>query len=172
MRACVKILTLIFVLAGALVAPASAQTSVQGNSGSNPVENIMTESNGSIVIDIPQDVVDELLKEDKLTHRRSGPELKPGINRVRGWRVQVFSQGNNPHSLESRARARGNAIVQRFPKYRGQSYSFDRFPNWVTQIGNFQTKAEAEAAAAEIKRAFPQFGSEVVVKETTIVVIR
>jgi uncharacterized glyoxalase superfamily metalloenzyme YdcJ len=74
--------------------------------------------------------------------------------------VQVFSDGRNQTTLEARARARGNAIVAKFPKDRGQVYSFSKSPNWYTRVGNFSTAAEANAALQELKRAFPSFASE------------
>jgi hypothetical protein len=62
--------------------------------------------------------------------------------------------------------------VAKFPKYRGQVYSFSSSPNWYTRIGNFRTSAEASAALQEIKRAFPQFASEMRVVKSQIVIIK
>ena len=98
--------------------------------------------------------------------------MRPGINKMSGFRIQVFSDGRNQHSLERRAKARGNAIAARFPKYRGQVYTSSSSPNWYTRIGNFRTQAEAQAAIAELKRAFPQFASEMRVVKSQIVVIK
>lgn len=96
----------------------------------------------------------------------------PGINKMPGYRIQVFSDGRNQHSLESRARARGSAIVARFPKYRGQVYTFSSAPNWYARVGNFRSQEEAASALAELKRAFPQFASEMRVVRSRIVVVK
>ena len=99
------------------------------------------------------------------------PSLKPGINKLDGFRIQVFSDGSNQRTLEARARARGNAIVAKFPKYRGQVYSYSSAPNWYTRIGNFRTQAEASAALAELKSAFPSLRTEMRIVKSQIIII-
>lgn len=136
----------------------------------NIVERICTESSGNIQITISDEMVD-LITNDLPASRQTGKTTRTGINKTQGWRIQVFSDGRNQHSLESRAKARGNAIVARFPKYRGQVYTFSKSPNWYTRVGNFKSSAEAEAALAELKRAFPSFASEMRAVRSQIVVI-
>lgn len=99
-------------------------------------------------------------------------DLKPGVNKMQGYRIQVFSDGSNPTTLQVRARARGNAIVAKFPKYRGQVYSFSQSPNWYTRIGNFKTSEEASKALAELKKAFPHFAAEMRVVKSSITIIK
>lgn len=140
----------------------------------NVIEKIVEESAGTVEIDIPEDVLREILKEEqpKTVQRQQKQTLRPGINKVSGFRIQVFSDGRNQGSLESRAKARGSAIVAKFPKYRGQVYTFSSSPNWYTRIGNFKTSAEASSALAELKRAFPQYANEMRVVKSQIVVIK
>lgn len=154
-----------------------AYTSINAQSVSekeqNPIEAIVAESDSLIQIDIPEGIMNNLLKEEEVQHKQTGnTRLKPGINKIDGYRIQVFSDGRNQGSLESRAKARGNAIVARFPKYRGQMYTFSSAPNWYTRIGNFRTQAEASSALAEIKRAFPQYAAEMRVVKSKIVVVK
>lgn len=137
----------------------------------NAVERIETESLGNVTIEIPDNILENIIKEER-RNVQTGPVLRPGINKVAGYRVQVFRDGHNQSTLESRANARGSAIVARFPKYRGQVYSHSSAPNWYTRIGNFRTAEEAAAALAELKRAFPQYASEMRVVKTQIVVIK
>lgn len=139
-----------------------------------PVDLIEKESNGNIEIDIPDNIIRELLKEEsvKTVKTVQKQNLRPGINKVDGFRIQVFSDGSHQGSLESRARARGNAVVAKFPKYRGQVYSYSSSPNWYTRVGNFRTSAEASAALVELRRAFPQFAGEMRVVKSQIVVIK
>lgn len=127
---------------------------------------------GNVEIDIPDNILQQILKEEQRTPKHNEPVLRPGINKMSGFRIQVFGDGYNQHSLESRARARGNAIVAKFPKYRGQVYSFSSSPNWYTRVGNFRTSAEASTALAELKRAFPKFAAEMRVVKSQIVVIK
>lgn len=166
-----KKLNILFVLASAIMSQAGAQSPSEGGAA-NPVSRIESESNGNVEIDIPTQILDLLIKEDRETTRKETPALRPGINKLQGFRIQVFSDGRNQHSLESRARARGNAIVARFPQYRGQVYSYSSAPNWYTRIGNFQTQAEASQALAALKSAFPQFAAEMRVVRSQIVVIK
>lgn len=166
-----KKLIFIISLAGMVLLPARAVPSQQAQPKPNPVEKIQEESEGNVTIDIPDYILQELMKDEPVK-QRGGDNLKRGINKIDGFRIQVFSDGTNQHSLEHRARARGNAIAARFPKYRGQVYSYSSSPNWYTRIGNFRTQQEASAALAELKSAFPQYAGEMRIVKSQIVVIK
>lgn len=136
----------------------------------NIVNKIETESGGNITIDIPPSILELILTPN--TPKSSTVEMKPGINKLSGFRIQVFSDGRNQHTLEARAKARGSAILAKFPKYRGQIYTYSSSPNWYTRIGNFRTQAEANSALTELKQAFPNYASEMRVVKCQIVVIK
>ncbi|MDE6339107.1 MAG: SPOR domain-containing protein [Muribaculaceae bacterium] len=138
----------------------------------NPAETIECESNGNIQINIPENILELIISDQDSQKKSTGPVIRPGVNKLTGFRIQVFSDGRSQHSLESRAKARGSAIASRFPKYRGQIYTFSSAPNWYTRVGNFQTSNEASAALAELKKAFPQFASEMRVVKSPIVIIK
>ena len=157
-------------MAGAIAAPVMAQSSSEQQK--NAVERIQQESNGNITIDIPDQILRNILKPEETQTKKNEPELRPGINKINGFRIQVFFDGRNQNSLESRAKARGSAIVAKFPKYRGAVYTFPSGPNWCTRIGNFQSHEQASQALAEIKRAFPQYASEIRVVKSQITVIK
>lgn len=140
------------------------------NPNPNIVEKIMQDSEGNITIDIPSQILSTILQAN--TGRKSGADLKSGINKVAGYRIQVFSDGRNQSTLESRAKARGSMILSKFPKYKGQIYTFSSSPNWYTRVGNFRTSAEANSALTELKKAFPNFSSEMRVVKSQIVVIK
>ena len=135
----------------------------------NAIEKIMEESDGNITIEIPSQILELILQSPG---KKAGSNLKSGINKIAGYRIQVFSDGRNQSTLESRARARGNMILSKFPKYKGQIYTFSSSPNWFTRIGNFRTSAEANSALTELKKAFPNFSSEMRVVKSQIVVIK
>lgn len=125
--------------------------------------------------DIPDDILTNLgmnpgaLRRPGVSTPRKG---EGAVQKRQGYRIQVFGDGRNPATLQARARARGNAIVARFPKYRGQVYSFSAAPNWYTRIGNFKTADEAANAMAELKRAFPAFAGEMRVVKSQITIIK
>ncbi|MDE7419610.1 MAG: SPOR domain-containing protein [Muribaculaceae bacterium] len=132
----------------------------------NIVERIEAESNGNVIIEIDEDLLDKILTDPGVAVRKK--ETKDPNAMRNGYRIQVFSDGRNQSSLEARAKARGNAIVARFPKYRGQVYTFSSAPNWYTRIGNFRTEEEAQKALDELKRSFPTFSSEMRVVKSKI----
>lgn len=143
----------------------------------NIVERIQSESNGNVVIDIPADVLKDILEEPAQRTVSPQPQRKGGSARHervsnQGYRIQIFGDGRNQATLRSRATARANAVCARFPKYRGQVYSFSKSPNWYTRVGNFKSRQEAEAALRQLKRAFPAFSSEMRIVKSTIVPIR
>lgn len=129
----------------------------------------MEESGGNITIDIPAPILTTIL--DNGGKRPTG-DTKNGIHKMAGYRIQVFSDGRNQSTLESRAKARGNMILSKFPKYKGQIYTFSSSPNWFTRVGNFKTTSEANTALSELKKAFPNFASEMRVVRSQIVVIK
>ena len=136
----------------------------------NPVEKIMEESDGNINIEISPSLLEMILNNSVIS--KGNTELKTGVNKMSGYRIQVFSDGRNQNTLESRAKARGNAILAKFPKYKGQIYTFSSSPNWYTRIGNFRTSAEANSALSELKKTFPSFSSEMRVVKSQIIVIK
>ena len=155
---------LLFLILSSFLISANAQEKV------DPVDKIMEESEGMIIIDIPPTILEALIQNPSA--KKGGVELKNGVNRISGYRIQVFSDGRNQNTLESRAKARGSAILSKFPKYKGQIYTFSSSPNWYTRIGNFRTVAEANSALSELKKAFPGFASEMRVVKSQIIVIK
>lgn len=135
-----------------------AQTSGRQTEKKNPIEIIEEESEGRIKINMPDDILELILSAP--APKKPRPQSHKATGKMQGYRIQVFSDGRNQASLEARAKARGNAIASRFPKYRGQVYVFSKSPNWYARIGNFRTLGEANAALAELRRAFPAFSSE------------
>ncbi|MDE6669177.1 MAG: SPOR domain-containing protein [Muribaculaceae bacterium] len=166
-------LFIIAVLTGVLFSISTANAEVEPATSSTIIEEIESGSEGRITIDIPPAILRLILDEPvKEAPTQEGPVLHHGVNKMSGYRIQVFSDGRNQHSLESRAKARGAAILAKFPKYRGQIYSYSESPNWYTRVGNFQTSGEASEALSELKRAFPGFASEMRVVKTQIIVIK
>lgn len=78
--------------------------------------------------------------------------------RAAGFRVQVYSD-NNVRTAQSEARSRGRRIQNAFPELR--TYVVYNAPYWRLKIGDYGTRSEAEAAAAEIRSTFPAFAKEV-----------
>ena len=69
-------LILTLTIAGGLVFPAVAQSPAEeseAGGANNAVERIVEESNGNVVIDIPENILNRILKEEP--HRRTQPAL-------------------------------------------------------------------------------------------------
>ncbi|MDO4334698.1 MAG: SPOR domain-containing protein [Bacteroidales bacterium] len=157
----------ITLILAAIMLPGSAINVLADTTGEdNIVERIVNESDGNVIIEIDPDLLEQILTDPDLGVRKK--DTKDPNAKQNGYRIQVFSDGRNQSSLEARAKARGNAIVARFPKYRGQVYTFSSAPNWYTRIGNFRTEEEARKALDELKRSFPNFSSEMRVVKSKI----
>lgn len=157
----------ILLVLAAIMLPGSAINVLADTVGfDNIVERIVNESDGNVIIEIDPDLLEQILTDPDLGVRKK--DTKDPNAKLNGYRIQVFSDGRNQSSLEARAKARGNAIVARFPKYRGQVYTFSSAPNWYTRIGNFRTEEEARKALDELKRSFPNFSSEMRVVKSKI----
>ena len=148
----------------------TAETELEGVS--NPIDVIMNESNGNILIDIPDYLLPSILKNEGVEKGSNKINLKTGVNRLNGYRIQVFMDGRNQNTLESRAKARGNLILSRFPKYTGQIYTYSKSPNWYCRVGNFMTTEEANEALTELKKAFPNYSGEMRIVRSPIIVIK
>lgn len=137
----------------------------------NPIEVIEEQSEGNVTIQMPEDLLEQILSIPKVGSRTQGASQHKGKGKAHlsGYRVQVFSDGHNPSSLQARARARGSAIAARLSKYRGQVYTYSRSPNWYTAVGNFESLGEANAALQELRRTFPAFAPEMRVVKSSIV---
>lgn len=145
----------------------------------NAVRNIEIESQGNVEIDIPDNILRQVLGETqhaptrqtqttRTTTQQTAP--KHGVERIDGYRVQVFADSSNPATLASRAKSVGSAVAAKFPQYRGQVYSFSSAPSWYTRVGNFRTQAEASKALGELKRAFPQYAGSMRVVKCQVVI--
>lgn len=69
-----------------------------------------------------------------------------------GYRVQAFDD-NNPRTSRGTAASLKARIESTFP-YR--AYVSFNSPYWRVKVGDFRSRAEAESAMAELRRAFPE----------------
>ncbi len=166
-------LALTLSMSGALHAQTEEPRETQAEE-KNPIEKIVEESEGNVEIIMSDDLLEQILATPKVGTQRpsSGQHSRQSGARRTGYRIQVFSDGHNPSSLQARAKARGSAISARLPKYRGQVYTFSKSPYWYTTVGNFATIGEANAALQELKRTFPSFSSEMRVVKSSIVKLK
>lgn len=73
-----------------------------------------------------------------------------------GYRVQVFDD-NNPRTARRQAENMHSRIESSFPQWR--SYVAFNSPYWQLKVGDFRSRAEAEAAMAELRHAFPSLAA-------------
>ena len=88
-----------------------------------------------------------------------------GVKGRIGFRVQVFSD-NNSRTAKNEAKAKERRLLARFPQYR--SYVMFTAPYWRLRVGDFRSQQEAEAAADDIRKAFPSFSKEIRVVQDKI----
>ncbi len=80
------------------------------------------------------------------------------MRKVAGYRVQIFSD-NNARTAKNEAESKARLIAERIPHY--STYVVYSSPYWRLKLGDFRTRDEAEVAATEIKRKFPEFAREI-----------
>lgn len=83
---------------------------------------------------------------------------RPVNGRLAGYRVQVFSD-NNVRTAKAEASSKQRIISARFPQY--QTYVRYNSPYWRLKVGDFKTQQEANAAAEELRKAFPAYSKEI-----------
>ncbi|MDE5668790.1 MAG: SPOR domain-containing protein [Duncaniella sp.] len=98
-------------------------------------------------------IVDNTEEED-----RTEEPSKPVAGRLAGYRVQVFSD-NNVRTAKAEAASKQRVISARFPQY--QTYVRYTSPYWRLKVGDFKTQQEANAAAEELRKAFPAYSKEI-----------
>ena len=98
-------------------------------------------------------IVDPTEEED-----RTEEASRPVGGRQAGYRVQVFSD-NNVRTAKAEASSKQRVISARFPQY--QTYVRYNSPYWRLKVGDFKTQQEANAAAEELRKAFPAYSKEI-----------
>lgn len=160
----------------ALIEATTPEGAQEQPSQESSIVRIIEDTEAIAIYDIPADIIENLNKSLGALKRPGATGLRKAVKKdpltTDGYRIQVFSDGSHPATLQARAKARGNMIVAKFPKYRGQIYSFSASPNWYTRVGNFQTSEEAQKALTELKRAFPGFAAEMRIVKSTVKIIK
>lgn len=99
----------------------------------------------------------EGISDETVEEEREVP-VQRSRGKIVGYRVQVYAD-NNARVAKGEARQRERAIGRRFPAM--MTYVAYASPYWRLRVGDFRTHAEAEKAAADIRRAFPGYAKEV-----------
>lgn len=137
-----------------LFAPATHAVGAASEAEPEIVKHIL-EADTSTVIVMPDELSRRLMFDD--TKPEDNTVTRPR-NGMAGYRVQVFSD-NNIRTAKNEARSKEMTVASRFPQYR--TYKKYSAPYWRVHVGDFRTQREAQAAADEMRRAFPSFGKEI-----------
>lgn len=135
-----------------------------GVSENNPDRQTIVDhitADGVNVVVQPAGLAERLLFDDTPVEKNDNRVLKGNV----GYRVQLFSD-NNSRTAKNEARAKERRVIARFPQYR--SYVMFKAPYWRLRVGDFRTQQEANAAAEEIRRAFPSYSKEIRVVQDRI----
>lgn len=149
-------------LALSLLLPAAALQAVAEEKTQATVTIIdHLQADSIITVEMPEGLEERLVRQGSATESAaSTSETKVGNTptRAAGYRVQVYSDGNS-RTAKAEASARARNISARLPQYR--TYVVYTSPYWRLKVGDFRTQADAQAAADEIRRAFPAYSKEV-----------
>ena len=143
-------LIIILTIAGYIATPF---TMASGRTEPAIVAHII-EADTTTVIEMPDALSERLNYEEPKTDENVG---RPR-NGMAGYRVQVFSD-NNIRTAKNEARSKEMTVASRFPQYR--TYKKYSAPYWRVHVGDFRTQREAQAAAEDMRKAFPAFGKEI-----------
>lgn len=85
--------------------------------------------------------------------------IDPAVNftKVRGFKIQVFS-GNNQQRSKREAESKQAQVKSAFPEL--ETVVSFQSPFWRLRVGNFTSRADADAVLREMKKTFPAFGRE------------
>ncbi|MCM1164072.1 MAG: SPOR domain-containing protein [Muribaculaceae bacterium] len=118
---------------------------------------------GANTVELPESLLKRLMKVEQAPEEEEKEKEEPAVPRQQtgrqaGYRVQVFSD-NNPRTAKAEAGSKKRIIDARFPQY--QTYVSYTSPYWRLKVGDFRTQQEANAAAEELKKAFPAYSKEI-----------
>lgn len=162
------LLTILTVIAGALAYTARPDTVASRHSVVDEIErggalriNMPDRLRARLIpVEVVTSVVEEETDENQVTPSKPHATVS---GKMGGYRIQVFSD-NNTRTAKTEARARARNVSARFPQY--PTYVVYNSPYWRLRVGNFRTQDEANAAAHELKEAFPDYSREIrVVKD-------
>ncbi len=74
-----------------------------------------------------------------------------------GYRIQVFDD-NDPRTARTEAQNRKRMMESRFPEW--HAYLQFNSPYWRVKVGDFRSRAEAEGAIEDMRRAFPYMSGQ------------
>lgn len=140
---------------------ASAETVDSLSRRASIVEHI--EADSAITVIMPEALEHRLIYEAP----HATVEARHASGKTGGYRIQVFSD-NNARTAKAEARTRARNVAARFPQY--PTYVVYSSPYWRLRVGNFRTQDDANAAAHELKEAFPRYSREIRVVRDRIIV--
>lgn len=122
-----------------------------------PEQTIVTHINqsGTVTVEAPQELLPRLEcdKNRQVSEKDAGTRASNSV----GYRVEIFAD-NNARTARGNAQSRRDGVMSRLPQY--PAYMVFESPYWRVRVGDFATRAEAEAAMADIRRAFPSFSPD------------
>ena len=121
------------------------------------VDHITAEGTNNVIL-LPDELLQRLVFTASPAPEEDATDPSKQAGRAAGFRVQVFSD-NNARTAKNEARSNQRLVAARFPQY--QIYVQYNSPYWRVKVGDFRTQQEANAAAEEMKKAFPNYQKEI-----------
>lgn len=93
------------------------------------------------------------------------PYVNRARHKVRGYRICIFTGGNS-RADKQKALDMGNKCRAKFPEL--ASYASFEAPRWVTHVGDFKTREEAQKYVSRIRRAHITYEVRIVASEVNV----
>lgn len=120
-------------------------------------------SSGVITVTHPAQLEQRLIKVSEVSDSVVANPIDAKAGKVRkmgGYRVQIYSD-NNARTAKNEARSKERAVASQFPDL--ATYVVYDSPYWRLRVGDCKSRAEADELAAQLRKAFPAYGSEITV---------
>lgn len=159
-----KFVTLMSIVSAALVVSSAAAHPSSSTVASADTTITQTINKSGVITVSHPEALEQRLRRTVVaqdTAKVNEPEVKSGrVKKMGGYRVQIYSD-NNARTAKNEARAKERKILASYPDL--ATYVIYDSPYWRLRVGDCRTRAEADELAAELKRAFPAYKSEITV---------
>jgi hypothetical protein len=155
------------ILATLLLCSAAVAMAVEPGDTIPNISKALNDS-GRVKIVQPTELTKRLdrVEEDQANNQDSENQQNAVQTRSKsGYRVEVYAD-NKVQTAKAQAASKKRLLQARLPQYR--VYLVFEAPYWRVRLGDFTNRSAADAAMAEVRKAFPAFSTDLRVVRSAI----